>query len=188
MVFKFLVISDEVDNFIREIDIDSEATFLDLQNAVLDSVGYSKDQITSFFTCDEDWNKQIEITLVEMDAGSDVDIYLMEETPLEALLEDEKQKLVFVFDYMTDRCFFMELRAIIPGESLKEARCVRAKESAPPQQLPIEVFEAKQEKAALMLDEEFFGQEEFDINEIDKDGFEGFDSESFSESSFDEGF
>ncbi|PDP51115.1 hypothetical protein CLI75_12195, partial [Porphyromonas gingivalis] len=41
--------SDEVEDFRREIAIDSEATFLDLQNAILDSVGYSHSELTSFF-------------------------------------------------------------------------------------------------------------------------------------------
>ena len=35
MVFRFLILSDEVDDFKREIKIDSEATFLDLYNAIL---------------------------------------------------------------------------------------------------------------------------------------------------------
>ena len=39
MLFRFLILSDEADDFKREIKIDSEATFLDLQNAILDSVG-----------------------------------------------------------------------------------------------------------------------------------------------------
>lgn len=48
MVFNFLIVSDEVEDFRREIAIDSEATFLDLQNAILDSVGYSHSELTSF--------------------------------------------------------------------------------------------------------------------------------------------
>ena len=39
MVFRFLILSDEVDYFKREIKIDSEATFLDLYNAIMDSGG-----------------------------------------------------------------------------------------------------------------------------------------------------
>lgn len=46
MLFRFLILSDEADDFKREIKIDSESTFLDLQNAILDSVGYTKDQMT----------------------------------------------------------------------------------------------------------------------------------------------
>ena len=64
MLFRFLILSDEADDFKREIKIDSESTFLDLQNAILDSVGYTKDQMTSFFICDDDWSKKTEITLV----------------------------------------------------------------------------------------------------------------------------
>ena len=174
MVFKFRIISDEVDNFSREIEIDSEATFLDLQNAILDSVGYTKDQMTSFFLCDDDWNKETEITLIEMDSSSDVDIYLMEKARLEELLEEEKQKLVLVFDYLTDRCFFMELNAIVTGEHLAEAKCVGSKGDAPVQVLPLEDFEAKQVTSSLLLDDDFYGDSEFDMDEIDKDGFEGF--------------
>ena len=58
MLFRFLILSDEADDFKREIKIDSESTFLDLQNAILDSVGYTKDQMTSFFICDDDWSKK----------------------------------------------------------------------------------------------------------------------------------
>ena len=174
MVFKFIIISDEVDNFLREIEIDSEATFLELQNAILESVGYTKDQMTSFFLCDEGWNKETEITLVEMDSSSDVDIYLMEETRLEELLEDEKQKLIFVFDYITDRCFFMELNSIIPGKRLEKAECVKSRGDAPIQVLALEEFESKQAatSSALLMDDEFYGDSEFDIDELDKDGFE----------------
>ena len=40
MLFRFLILSDEADDFKREIKIDSESTFLDLQNAILDSSSY----------------------------------------------------------------------------------------------------------------------------------------------------
>ena len=66
---------------------------MDLQNAILESVNYTKDQMTSFFICDEDWSKKTEITLVEMDTASDVDNYVMADTQLDELLEDEHQKL-----------------------------------------------------------------------------------------------
>ena len=121
MVYNFLILSDEADNFVREISIDSDATFLDLQNAILDSVNYSNDQMTSFFLCDDDWEKKTEITLVEMDSDPEYDSWIMSETQLGELLEDEKQKLLFVFDYMTERAFFMELRNIQPTKSLAKA-------------------------------------------------------------------
>ena len=64
MVYRFTIISDEVDDFIREIQIDSEATFFELHEAILKAAKYNDDQLTSFFTCDEDWEKEQEITLL----------------------------------------------------------------------------------------------------------------------------
>ena len=42
MVYKFRLVSDEVDNFKREIDIDADATFMQLRNVICESVGYDK--------------------------------------------------------------------------------------------------------------------------------------------------
>ena len=118
MIYKFRIVSDEVDNFRREICIDSDATFLDLHDAILDSVGFTKDQMTSFFICDDDWRKRPKSPLVDMGKDSDEDTWIMSSTRLSELIEDEGQRLVFVFDYMTDRMFFMELKEIEPGKDL----------------------------------------------------------------------
>ena len=52
MIYRFTLISDEADDFIREIQIDPEATFYDFHEAIVKSVGYTDDQMTSFFICD----------------------------------------------------------------------------------------------------------------------------------------
>ncbi len=174
MVFRFLLLSDEVDDFKREIQIDSEATFLDLHNAILDSVGYTKDQMASFFICEDDWSKKAEVTLVEMDTSSDVDNYIMEETHLDELIEEERQKLLYVFDYMTERSFFMELREIIAKKNLKEAVCSLSRGKAPVQLMPIEEFESKM-NSSYDIEENFYGDSEYDMDELDRDGFEGLD-------------
>ena len=171
MIFRFLLLSDEVDNFKREIQIDSEATFLDLHNAILKSVGFTDDQMCSFFICDDDWSKKTEITLVDMGTSSDEDNYIMEDTRLEELLEDEHQKLLFVFDYMTERAFFMELREIIPVKDLKDALCTKSEGNPPAQVVSLDEFESK--NTSTDIDEDFYGDSDFDIDELDKDGFEG---------------
>ena len=126
MVYRFTIISDEVDNFRREIQIDSEATFLDFHKAILASADYPDDQMTSFFICDGNWEKETEITLEDMGTSSDMDSWIMEETPLEELLEDEKQHLLYIFDPLADRAFFIELSEIITGKSLPEAVCTKS--------------------------------------------------------------
>lgn len=176
MVFRFLILSDEVDDFKREIQIDSEATFLELHNAILDSVGYTKDQMASFFVCDDDWSKRTEITLVEMDTSSDVDSYIMEDTHLDEFLEDEHQKLLYVFDYMTDRAFFMELREIIPNKDLDKAVCTKSKGVPPVQLMSIDEFDNKLASSSTSsdLDADFYGDSEYDPDELDSEGFDGY--------------
>ena len=98
MIYRFTIISDEVDDFVREIQIDPEATFLDFHEAILKSVGYTNDQMTSFFICDDDWEKEKEVTLEEMDDNPEMDSWVMKETTISELVEDEKQKLLYVFD------------------------------------------------------------------------------------------
>lgn len=171
MLFRFLILSDEVDDFKREIKIDSEATFLDLHNAILDSVDYTKDQMCSFFICDDDWSKKTEITLVEMDTSSEVDNYIMEDTTLEELLEDEHQKLLYVFDYMTERAFFMELREIVPGKDIDQPICSKSIGIPPTQIVSFDEFETK--TTSTEIGEDFYGDSEYDIDELDKEGFDG---------------
>ena len=178
MVYRFTIISDEVDNFRREIQIDSEATFLDLHNAILKSTGYPNDQMTSFFVCDSNWEKETEITLEDMGTSSDMDRWIMEETPLEELLEDEKQHLLYIVDPLADRAVFMELSEIITGKSLDEAVCTKSVGDAPQHVLDFDQLMATQ-VAATTLDDTFGDDEDFDLDELDPDGFEMGSAEDF---------
>ena len=171
MVYKFKLVSDEVSNFAREIEIDSDSTFLQLRNAILESVDFSKDELDSFFLCEDDWSNQEEITLEDMGSSSDQDIWLMEETPIGELVEDEGQKMIFEFDYLTERCFFMELKEIQPGRSLVEPVCILKKGKAPIQFTDADEFEVKVDSVINDplkddLDMDFYGDSDFDEDEL----------------------
>ena len=173
MIYRFLILSDEVENFKREIKIDADATFYDLYKAIIDCTGYSDKEMASFVLCDDNWRKEMEITLIKMDTSSDEDSYSMEECVLSDYLEEEKQKLMFVFDYFTERALYMELSEIIPGKNLKQPLCTLSEGEAPPQVLSLE--ETKTGDVSLDMDESFYGDESFDIDELDHEGFEGLD-------------
>lgn len=177
MIYKFLIVSDEVDDFKRVIKIDSDATFKELNDAILDSVGYTHDQMTSFFICEDDWEKTTEVTLVDMGRDSDEDIWLMEKTRLSDLVEDEGQRLMYVFDYLTDRAFFMELRETIFGEELDTPVCTKSVGDAPAQMVDFEEVEKKiaQQAAVDDLDADFYGADDYDISELDEDSFGSYD-------------
>ena len=96
MIFNFRIVSDEEDHFKREIKIDATATFLDLKKAICESVGYDKNQMSSFFLCDRNWEKEKEITSEDMDTEPDQEVWLMDESVLADFIDDEGQKLLFV--------------------------------------------------------------------------------------------
>lgn len=169
MVYRFIIGSEESENFKLEIVIDAADTFMRLRNVILDAAGYSKDQMDSFFICDDEWNNEKEITYMDMGTDSDEDIWLMEDTPLEELVEDEGQKLKFVFDYMTDRYFYMRLKETMPGKSLVDPLCERKEGRPPKESVDIEEFVpviSKVDTTIEELGEEFFGDEEFNEEEL----------------------
>ena len=171
MVYKFRIISDEVDDFLREIKIDSEASFYELHEAILKSSGYSNDQMTSFFICDDDWEKETEITLEDMgNDSSEEDSYIMKDTRLSELLEDEKQKMIYVFDPLAERVFFIELSEIITGKDLDKAVCSRKEGHAPAQ--AIDFDEQMASNSSIDLDENFYGDEDFNMDDFDSEGFD----------------
>ncbi|KAA6346294.1 hypothetical protein EZS27_006172 [termite gut metagenome] len=170
MIYRFAIISDEIDNFIREIQIDPEDTFYSFHKAILSSVKYTDDRMTSFFICNDIWEKEQEITLEEMDTHSEMDNWVMKDTKLNELVEDEKQKLLYVFDYMTERCFFIELMEIITGKSIKTPKCTHSGGEIPKQTVDFEELTAK--SGSLDLDEDFFGDQDFDLEDFDPERFD----------------
>ncbi|MDE5722791.1 MAG: hypothetical protein K2H99_01215, partial [Paramuribaculum sp.] len=99
-------------------------------------------------------------------------------TLLSDFLDDEGQRLIFVFDYLTDRSFFMELKKTQPGRSLKDPVCSLALGNPPAQFVNLDEFEArideKVDKAAADpdLDESFYGSDEYNDDEFDAAGFD----------------
>lgn len=179
MVCKFVLASDEVDGFMREIHIDSDATFLELNDAILASVGYAKDQMTSFLVCNDDWEAEQEITLMEMDTASDVDSYVMDSVRIDEFASEEGQKLRFVFDVLNERSFFMELKEIKTRESLPAPICARSKGEAPQQMFDELFLDVPEVKANAGLDEDELGEfEGFDqFSEDELGDFTSFDDE-----------
>lgn len=178
MIYRFTIISDEVDNFMREIKIDSDATFLDLHQLIISSCGYTDDQLTSFTICENGWEKGQEITMEVMDTDSYEDSFIMAETELSEFLEDEKQHLLYTFDPLADRVFFIELSEVITGKSLAEGKVTKSVGDAPKQVLDFdEMFNANPIQSGSLFDEDedFFGD---GIDEdIDLEGLEISDGE-----------
>lgn len=182
MVYRFIIKSEDQARFLREIEIDADASFLALRNAILDSVGYSKDEMDSFFICDSDWERREEITLEDMGSDSDQDTWLMEDTHINEFVEEQGQKMVFMYDYITGRVFNVELRSIVPHKTLMDPVCTRKEGKVPPQLMDLDEFDRKRDAnlaaaaadiEADNFDEEIYGGAQYNEEEL-PEGFEEF--------------
>ncbi|MDR0835204.1 MAG: plasmid pRiA4b ORF-3 family protein [Tannerella sp.] len=178
MIYRFLLLSDEVDSFKREILINPQSTFFDLHQSIVDATGYDEKQLYTFFICGNDWSKQVEVTQIEMDTSSEEDCYTMENTVLEDLLTEEHQKLLYVFDQLSERMFFIELCEIITGKTSEEPVCTVLQGNPPPQFVDYDTIE---KKSRIDLDDDFYGEDEYDDDELDGLGEGSFDDDPLSD-------
>lgn len=180
MIYRLKFVSDETEHFSRTLEIDASASFLTLRDAVLDSVDFGHQEMNSFFMCDDRWNPAQEITMIDMGTSSDEDCYIMESTALEEFLDEEGQKLIFMFDIIAQRCFFMELVETRPGEYLDAPKCVDKVGKAPKETISFDELDKKIDQVigkkgssiADDLDADFYGDSEYDADELGS----GFDS------------
>ena len=171
MIYKITFSCDEVDGFRRVFEADSDATFLELHAAILKSMNFPDDQMTSFFMCNDRWEKEQEVTLIEMGSNFEYDNMIMESTRLSELMEDRGQRLIYVFDPMYERYIFGSLTEIMPG-IMSGVECVENRGEAPKQLQTEDVAEATRAKDAAWEDDDMFNDSEFDINDLDAEGFQ----------------
>jgi hypothetical protein len=74
---------------------------------------------------------------------------------------------------MNDRALYIELSEIITGKTLKKPVCT-VSEGEPPVQIK-DIDETKQDSISSDLDENFYGDDGFDLDELDREGFDGLD-------------
>jgi len=136
-IFKFRILVDENDDFVREIEIKSNATFENLHNFIVKSLKLSSKELASFHTSNDKWEKLQEITLIDMSGDDDIDlkesdvvrtIFLMSESKLNRFLDEIDQKLIYEYDFLQMRTFLMELADITPEDkSVKYPRLTLSK-------------------------------------------------------------
>ena len=174
MIYKITFSCEEGDNFRLTLEADPDATFLELHHAILEAVKYPDDQMTSFFMCNDRWEKGQEVTLVEMDSNFDYDNLVMESTRLSELMEEQGQRLIYIFDPMFERYFFGSLREILPG-TMTGVQCVEKKGKAPAQlqkEDSLQGIVGKDGRADWESGEDFYGDSEYDAEDLDMEGFQ----------------
>lgn len=113
MIFKFRMLSDETEHFVRDYEVPYDMNLADFHAYVRESVGYEPEGMASIFLSDAAWGKGREFTAVDMgfDAAAEDDQapVAMERVSLGQIIHERFDRLLYVFDLFTERRFFIEL-------------------------------------------------------------------------------
>jgi hypothetical protein len=122
--YKFRVTTEEVEDFVRDIEILSNQTFEEFHYFILESIEVNQSELASFFICDQKWRKKHEVTLIDMgveDVQDDVDdeedkkfsskipCVVMKDAVLNQFIDDPHQKIMFEYNYTNPIVFYIEL-------------------------------------------------------------------------------
>ena len=126
--------------------------------------------MTSFYICDEEWQRGEQITREDMrDNVADDFLYTMADTRLSEFLDGGVRHLEYVFDTFNDRVFSLCVRGEEPGDGVPEV--VKSMGEA-----PLQIADADPTAGAFTSVggdfTEDFGIESYNADEIDFDGFE----------------
>jgi len=144
-VYRFRLLFEEQDDFLRDIEIKPGQTFKDFNDIILKSVDVEGNELASFFICDPGWSKLREITLIDMglkipDPEIDDDdrkpvevplpVMIMEDVKIREAIEDPHQRMIFEYNFLNPMVFFIELVKIVEGDAKKTYPVCVKKEGA----------------------------------------------------------
>lgn len=171
MIYLFRIISDEDQEFCRDLVIEGSDTFLDFHHTLQENLGYDPSQLASFFITNEVWEKQQEITLIDMMQDPDLPVVIMDQVTLDEQITEVSQRMIYLFDFFSDRAFFIELLEESDQTSSKDTPFIGyAKGEAPPQLLLDLLMDDSE--SAPDLDDLDEGMDDLRIDDLDPDMFD----------------
>ncbi|MDM8159378.1 hypothetical protein QUH73_06095 [Labilibaculum sp. K2S] len=136
MIYIFKITSPEVKNFVLEIEIDHEQTYLEFHNTIQETIGYDNSQMASFYQIGADEERGLEIALFEMNTEDDdnFNVVAMDVAMIREFVSSERPELIYVFDFFSDRFFNVQLiEKGISKSKTKYPKCTLSKGDAPEQ-------------------------------------------------------
>ena len=148
-IYKFRVYYDEVEDFSRDIEILSSDNFESFHHILFSSIGLTGNELSSFFICDTKWNKQKEITLIDMGddseavepeyeeeedfgAKSHLPKFVMKESVLKKFISDPHQHIIYEYDFLNPKTVYIELLKTLQAEDgVDYPRCTSSVKTLP---------------------------------------------------------
>jgi len=153
LVYRFRLISEEIDNFSRDYDVLPGQTFLDFHSVIMESMDLTQCERASFFMTDKKYKKDKEISLktekrqvrkydddLDEVINQTITPPLMRKAKLKEFIEDPHQKMIYEFHGKDFHTFYLELFKIIQADhTFSYPRCVKRTGELPkPPEIPVQ--------------------------------------------------
>jgi hypothetical protein len=179
-VLKFRIYFEEDDSIYRDVAIKHTQTFLQLHQVILKAYEFDNKHQATFYRSNDNWQRGREISLAQYDKPYKVAPLLMENTAIGTEIKDPNQKFIYVYDFVKNWSFLVELIGVSKEESSKidYPAMIKTEGIAPSQYgtkgIAGDKLTEMEEKYDLKAGTEGFSTEGGDDDEaLDADGEEG---------------
>jgi len=182
--YKFKVFYDEVEDFVRDVDVLANTNFEDFHLFLYQCLGLQGNEFAAFSICDQKWNKQKEITLMDtseededfenpeyeeedsFSTKSRLPKFVMKDAILKDFITDPHQHILYEYDFMDPKTFYIEFQKVAQTEKPDEfPRCTFQKGVLPVRLTAKDMPQPEVDEASLLLDELEEEEDEFGFND-----------------------
>jgi hypothetical protein len=118
-VLKFRVYFEEDDSVYRDVAVRHTQSFLQLHQVILKAYEFDSKHQATFFRSNDHWQRGREISLEKYDRPYKVEPLLMEATTIGSEIRDPNQKFIYVYDFVKNWGFLVELISVSKEEGGK---------------------------------------------------------------------
>jgi len=133
--YRFRILSEQNEDFLLDIDVLANQTFLDLHNTIKSFCNINSNELASFYICDDKWRKKKEIMLIDMNLENSEQeqnsepVILMEDIKLNQIINNPHQKFIYVYDFMKMHTFYVEMMSVKQSDDKQKYPLLVKKES-----------------------------------------------------------
>jgi len=118
-ILKFRVYFEEDDSIYRDVAVKHTQTFLHLHQVILKAYEFDSKHQATFYRSNDHWQRGREISLEKYDKPYKVAPLLMADTVIRSEIFDPNQKFVYVYDFVKNWSFLVELINVAKEDSSK---------------------------------------------------------------------
>jgi Fe-S-cluster formation regulator IscX/YfhJ len=108
-ILKFRIYFEEDDSVYRDVVVKHSQHFLQLHEGILKAYEFDNKHQATFYRSNDHWQRGREISLEKYDKEYKVDPLIMADTSIGSEIRDPNQKFVYVYDFVKNWTFLVEL-------------------------------------------------------------------------------